>query len=177
MRADLVRDYGAPASVWNAVTVNGESGAMDVSLYWFNKTSTRMPESIWFSFKPTVRANYRWLMTKLEEPVSPYDVVVNGSFHLHAIDSVRFVSSSASAVTANGGVGDVGSLLQMTPIDSPLLAFGAVSALATPLSPPDFSQGASFNLVNNVWGTNYVMWYPFESADVNAVYRFRINLQ
>jgi len=30
-------------------------------------------------------------------------------------------------------------------------------------------------LYNNVWGTNYVMWYPYRKEDANLLYRFRLN--
>ena len=33
------------------------------------------------------------------------------------------------------------------------------------------------NLWNNLWGTNYPQWYPFEPADANAEYRFRFTFE
>ena len=27
---------------------------------------------------------------------------------------------------------------------------------------PDMREGVSFNLANNIWGTNYIMWQPYD---------------
>ena len=35
--------------------------------------------------------------------------------------------------------------------------------------------GASWNLWNNVWGTNYPQWYPFNDVDANIEFRFAFN--
>ena len=45
---------------------------------------------------------------------------------------------------------------------------------------PDLSLGVSPMLHNNLWGTNYVMWYPYEKEGraipgaENIRYRFRL---
>lgn len=40
---------------------------------------------------------------------------------------------------------------------------------------PDLAEGMSFNLANNIWGTNYIMWQPY--SDVGASMRFRFEIR
>lgn len=39
---------------------------------------------------------------------------------------------------------------------------------------PDPARGMSFNLANNIWGTNYVMWQPYAPEATTLRFRFRI---
>lgn len=38
------------------------------------------------------------------------------------------------------------------------------------------SQGVAFNLGNNIWGTNYVMWQPYAGQSPNMGFRFEIEM-
>jgi hypothetical protein len=40
----------------------------------------------------------------------------------------------------------------------------------------DLSQGVSFSLANNIWGTNYVMWVPFNEGEDDFLYRFALDV-
>jgi len=42
-----------------------------------------------------------------------------------------------------------------------------------PLSAP--ITGFAFNIYNNVWDTNYIMWYPYHDADADFRARFYID--
>jgi hypothetical protein len=44
----------------------------------------RLAEAMWLSFNPIVNSPYDWWIDVLGYPVSPYEVVINGSQHLHA---------------------------------------------------------------------------------------------
>ena len=35
-------------------------------------------------------------------------------------------------------------------------------------------QGVAFNLYNNIWNTNYIMWYPFKNEDADFKARFSV---
>ena len=39
---------------------------------------------------------------------------------------------------------------------------------------PDMSKGMTFNLGNNIWGTNYPMWQPYMPHSGNQRFRFEI---
>jgi len=34
--------------------------------------------------------------------------------------------------------------------------------------------GVSYNIYNNIWNTNYVLWYPFEEEDKDMKARFSL---
>ena len=40
---------------------------------------------------------------------------------------------------------------------------------------PDLSEGISFNLANNIWGTNYIMWQPYGGQGATMRFRFEIS--
>ena len=58
-----------------------------------------------------------------------------------------------------------------------------LSPLPMPSTPPDTSAGFAFNLWNNAWGTNYVMYYPFDEAssrrpeDRDMLFRFQLTIE
>jgi hypothetical protein len=41
---------------------------------------------------------------------------------------------------------------------------------------PDMTEGVSFNLANNIWGTNYVMWQPYGEQSPNMGFRFEFEM-
>jgi hypothetical protein len=54
---------------------------------WEDKTPTRLPEAFWLRWAPrsdAVNAS-SWLMYKLGQPISPLEVMLNGSHALHAV--------------------------------------------------------------------------------------------
>jgi hypothetical protein len=38
------------------------------------------------------------------------------------------------------------------------------------------AQGMTFNLGNNIWGTNYVMWQPYLAEAGNQRFRFELQM-
>ena len=52
--------------------------------------------------------------------------------------------------------------------DTAVVSAGLLTPFPTPLNVDvDLNDGWHFNLQNQIWGTNYVMWYPFEDGDKN----------
>jgi hypothetical protein len=49
--------------------------------------------------------------------------------------------------------------LEVSPLDTPLVAPVASPFMPFCKTPPDLSQGLRFNLHNNKWGTNFPMWW------------------
>ena len=78
--------------------------------------------------------------------------------------------------------------LRVVPIDAPLVAVGPASAQLSPwVWPANWSESngahdmgsASFNLFNNLWGCNYIYWYPWRNrsaAEDDAAMAFRWRL-
>ena len=44
-------------------------------------------------------------------------------------------------------------------IDLPVVALGEKSPIFFSNDQPDLTKGTHFNLFNNAWGTNYIMWF------------------
>jgi hypothetical protein len=138
-----------------------------VSVVWQDKTPTRIPEALWLSFRPAAAAvnASSWALHKLDSSISPLDVLRNGSQSMHAVSD-----AGVSVASANGT-----ERLQLRSWDAALVSPGAPTPFPNGARPPDLLQGMHFNLANNVWGTNYVMWVPYSQQDRNMAFRFSIH--
>lgn len=85
--ASLQSEYGAPAyatiDISYPVTSAGSVVSLSYDVQWFGKRPTRMAESIWLEFDPVLPSldptGTGWMMDKLGQKVSPFNVNVNGS--------------------------------------------------------------------------------------------------
>ncbi len=132
--------------------------ALEINVYWSGKEPSRMPEALWFSFNPVTASNKGWLLRKTGQDVSPFDVVDSGNRHLHA------VSDRVSYKDAQGGISFITR-------DAPLVALGVQSPLYFSRAEANLTDGIHFNLFNNAWGTNYIMWFGEDMR-----FRFAIEL-
>jgi hypothetical protein len=151
----------APATAWPKEVfvdflVAKSVPTVEITVSWFGKLPTRMPEAMWFSFNPPLADPKSCLMRKSGQQVSPLDVIEGGNRHMHATDEILI------------GQGDRG--LSIETQDAPLVALGVQSPLYFTREQPQLGKGIHFNLFNNAWGTNYIMWY---SEDM----RFRFTVQ
>ena len=60
-------------------------------------------------------------------------------------------------------------------LDAALVSPGEPTPFPNVRHAPDLAAGMSFNLANNIWGTNYIMWQPYGAG--GATMRFRFVLQ
>lgn len=140
------QEYGAPRQLSLEVRFDRREPQVRFTLQWFGKPACRLPEASWFSFLPRVSQPRAWRMDKLGQWISPYEVIRDGNRHLHALNSgVRWSGSRAA--------------LRIETLDAPLLATGRPSLLDFNNRQPNLRQGLHFNLHNNLWGTNFPMWY------------------
>jgi hypothetical protein len=137
-------EFGAPEQI--EIVYTFESDCINVELNWFNKPACRIAEALWFSFNPIVVEPQKWMMDKLGLPVSPLDVVEDGNKNLHAINKGLNYNGNDMAVDINS-------------LDALLVAPGGGRMLQFDNSAPNLSNGFSFNLFNNIWGTNFPMWF------------------
>lgn len=156
---EAVRLYGAPAEVWLSVEFPPDRPAVHFDLQWFDKPANRLPEALWFSFSPVVNpALMDWELEKMGRLVSPLEVIPDGNRHLHGVgESVLYFEENAQK-------------FQLQTLDAPLVAPGDPSLLDFNNEQPRLEHGVHFNLYNNIWGTNFPMWY-----DENARFRFDLN--
>lgn len=147
--ANLCEKYGCPRSVMYFVTFNSDTISFDLA-YW-DKDASRVPEGMWFSFNPIAN---NLLLDKMGSLIDPTDVIHNGSVHLHAVDSgVKYDE------------------LDIDSLDCQLVGINERCLFDFNNRQPN-DGSIHFNLYNNMWGTNFPMWY-----DDNARFRFEIKLK
>ena len=94
---------------------------------------------------------------------SEAESVFGGSPHLRGVEAARWMGAAGT--------------LTFTSLDVPILCTGKASPFISPrTAPPDMAQGIHFNIVQNIWNTNYVLFYPFAEADQNIRSRFRLDI-
>ena len=129
---------------------------------------------------------WRLYVTKLGSLVDTGDVVTNGGSALHGIDpDGPVVWSRASgqeavkeAVAARPETATPS--LRIVSLDAALIAPGNNTSPwewdMYNAAPPDPRDGAAFNLANNLYTTNYILWYPWKATDATSRFRFRFDV-
>jgi hypothetical protein len=137
---------------------NGSPGPIGIVVDWFDKAANRLPEALWFSFGIAVGNPSRWKLVKLGLPLSPFEVVRGGNRSYHAVEEVRYAGA------------DGGCLIRS--LDAPIVSPGERKLLRFDDRFADPAGGMHFNLYNNVWGTNFPMWYGED-----ARFRFEVGFE
>jgi len=137
---------GMPDEIYLTYYFGHDAPRIAVTLDWFGKFPARIPHAIHFSCRPLEAETGHWNFSKLGEPIEPANVVVNGARNLHAMDE------AITCRTADGA-------LVFRSFHAPLVALGKPRMLHFDNQLPDLTQGIHYNLYNNLWGTNFPMWY------------------
>ena len=144
---------GAPELTDLLIEIKDSSVKFDLA--WFNKPANRMAEVSWIGFNP-IGGNRK--IRKLGTFIDPQKVVSRGNRNLHATDwGVSFDE------------------LQIMCEDTALVAPQKPCVLDFPNTIPtedEETEGFYFGLHNNLWGTNFPMWYG-----ENAEFRFELMLK
>jgi hypothetical protein len=150
--------YGCPPEVTIDMRIAHTEAPIELAVQWLTKPACRMPEALWCSFNPIAPDAGGWSMDKQGQQVKPGDVIRHGNRRLHAV---------------GGGVHyrDARGQLELTTLDAPLVAPGEPSLLNFTTRQPPLQHGMHVNLFNNLWGTNFPMWF-----DEPARFRFKIAL-
>ena len=135
-----------PRKLYLEMVLPSASPIIQLNFYWFQKPATRLPEALWLSFNPVVSDPGRWMFDKTGAQVSPFNVVVAGNRHMHALDKGLSYREGPT-------------LFAVETLDAPVIAVGVKSPLNFSKSQPDLAGGIHCNLFNNAWGTNYIMWF------------------
>ena len=122
--------YGAPRDVFLELSMPIEGAPRILAdLQYANKTATRLPEALFFSFGISPPATAQaWQLNKLDQVVASDDVMPGGGVHLHA------VGLDVGAALPLGIGAAAGNVTVMTR-DSGLVSVGLKSSLPTPLQP------------------------------------------
>ncbi|WP_161982448.1 DUF5054 domain-containing protein [Dictyobacter alpinus] len=138
--------YGAPRTVTVELTFLHAEPVIELTLQWFEKQANRLPEALWFSFQPAGTQQGQWSLHKMGHWISPLEVISHGNRTLHAVErGARYTEDGREVLFET--------------LDAPLVAPGTPSLLDFHNRQPQMEQGLHFNLYNNVWGTNFPMWY------------------
>ena len=145
-----------PARCFVEYNVARDGRSAEISLTIPDKPANRMPEAYWLTFRPERITSI--LVEKMGLPTDVLDVVEGGNRRMHAADNY------VDIVTQRGTV-------RITTLDAPLVGVGRRGGLNFSREQPDLSEGVHFCLYNNLWGTNFAMWFE---GSVN--YRFRVEI-
>lgn len=139
--------FGAPHCAEMKYTFFDPMVEMDFA--WWEKDANRIAEAIWLGFHPMDNG---MKICKLSSLIDPQNVVSRGNRNLHATDHAVYYKQ-------------VSVVSQDTALVSPQKP--CVLDYKNELPSPD--DGIWFGLYNNLWGTNFPMWYEEDA-------RFRFTL-
>jgi hypothetical protein len=134
-----------PRKIFIEMVLPKAEPVIHLSLSWFQKPATRLPEALWLTFNPVAGDRKGWSLDKSGEAVSPFDVAVSGGRHMHGLGkgfAYREATHSFAVET----------------VDAPVVALGDRTPIGFSNVQPDLSAGVHSCLFNNAWGTNYIMW-------------------
>ena len=142
-------EFGCPGRF--DLIITAEDNKLYLDLAWFDKAANRMAEAIWAGFQPIAKEKR---IRKFKQPIDPRYVVRNGNCRLHGTD-----------------YGVIYKELSIETLDACVVAPQEPSLLHFCNSKPEDQDGIHFNLFNNVWGTNFPMWF-----EGDARFRFVLHL-
>lgn len=150
-RKQLCEELGAPrlAQVVYRLTEKG----LSFTVSWFGKDANRLPEALYLHLFPS---SGKLRLRKIKEWIDPYAVVSMGGRKLHAVQSIRLSKGSESYYFVNR--------------HSPVVSLGSGKILEFDNTFESVARdGITYVLSNNVWGTNFPLWY-----EDNAMFGFEI---
>lgn len=118
-----------------------ESG-LSLTVRLHGKPANRKPEALFLPFAS--QAGCRLHVRKLGQWIDPAHTLSGGNQRTHGMDAFRYLPAQ--------GVG-----LEIRALDAPLLCIGSPDLLDFDCS--DGYERSYINLYNNLWGTNFRMWY------------------
>lgn len=127
---------------------------LDMTVTVLDKPAVRLPEALWVSFRFDDIKGI--VAEKCGSEVNILDVVPGGNRRMHGID--RYVD----VITDRGTI-------RITSPDAPVLTVGERNAIGYTRELPDLSEGVHFCLFNNLWSTNFNLWW-----EGSVRYRFHI---
>ena len=145
----ICEELGAPRLI--QVLYSLSEAGLNINVSWYNKDANRLTEAIYLHLFPAQDISLK----KLGCYIQPDEVVLNGSRNLHAVQSVKLDN------------------FEIINHHSPLVSIGKGKILEFDNKNENIkNDGLSFVLQNNVWGTNFPLWY-----EDNASFSFDIKIK
>lgn len=127
------------------------SSDQEISIYFkiANQKAIRMPVEQWINFE-FLKDQIDWKIIKIGKEINPFCIVDKGNKNLHGVEKI------------------LNKDITFLNLDSPLVSFQGESIL-------NFNQnlyrknGFSINIYNNIWGTNFPLWYE---DDIDSEFKF-----
>jgi len=116
----------------------------NIEIKWFDKKASRQPQACWLKLKGL---GENWELSKMGEWIKPETII--GSPLISASEKVRNADCEVELIDS----------CLVAPFGKKLLHYNE----------KNLSQDLHFNLYNNIWNTNFPMWY-----DDDAIFRFKI---
>ena len=138
MPKEACERFGCPREIQYLLTV--EENRLCIDFAWFGKDKNRMAEAMWLIFSPIVKDRLAWKIEKIGQSISPFHHAKHGG-----------VQDYTSGIVRNDD-------LQMEFPDGALVTFGKPDLLEFD-DAKRTGECVSVNLYNNVWATNFPMWY------------------
>lgn len=137
----LCDQLGAPRLVQVVYRLTAAGLQMEVS--WFGKDANRLTEAFYLRLFPAAGDLF---VQKLGALLSPFSVVSMGARRLHAVERAMLQTESGRFALCSR--------------HAPLLCLGKGRILEYANTTPDVGRdGLAFVLHDNVWGTNFPLWY------------------
>ncbi len=146
-------NLGAAKNVQIIYTI--KDNKLGIEVIWLNKPANRLSESTIFHIYPSC-INDQLSYTKIGTEIDPMTVVQNGNRNLSAVQNVIFKTDD--------------SLYKIINHHSPLVSIGKGKILEFDnIFENAQTDGLSYILHNNVWGTNFPLWY-----EDNAYFKYTL---
>ncbi len=146
---------GAPKKVQVIYILTPEE--VKIQLFWLDKPANRLTESLHFNLYPCTEEG-KVMYKKINTLINPYDVVRNGNRNLSVVEEISYSVDGLRCSIINH--------------HSPLVGLGKGKILQFDNIYENISErGISYILYNNIWGTNFPLWY-----EGNARFEFSIKI-
>ena len=141
LSTDICKQTGAPRKAQAIYTLKADG--LKINLLWYGKDANRTPEAIFLHFYPCAD---RCDLIKLGTEIDPESTASMGGRNLHAVEK---------SVMKNDGES-----FEIYNYHSPLISVGQGKLLEFDNKFESVEKdGISYLLYNNIWGTNFPLWY------------------
>ncbi|KNC81776.1 hypothetical protein SARC_05922 [Sphaeroforma arctica JP610] len=134
----------------------------------------------------------QWYVNKLGKDIPVVGVFTNGSHNVHGVwegaslkSSHRATSRRKNRLLPDSHSSSETTIVKIRTLDTSLALPATLSdpygsVLFNPTTAgllPEYVTGMAFNLYNNLWDTNYVLYYPFALSRLDMVMAYRFKLE
>lgn len=150
---NIAEELGAPRELY--IEYQFSPGKIAVVVSFFGKDANRLPEALFFRLYPSADdGTIRFV--KIGSEIDPYNVASRGGRNLSAVEKVKF-SASESVITVINK-------------HSPLVSLGKGKIIEFDNLFASADEGLSFVLHDNIWKTNFPLWYKGSAGYVFEIF-------